>query len=494
MAQKKEEKTSKDLRSILLVDRNHEQREAMAVILRKELGCVVLEAGTPAEALKIIDQGNICLLVTDLFLPDKDDGINLLKKTHKTNPEIITIAGIPSGDRKAINEVLKLGAFMYINSPYDFNEAVIVISRGMSYHDVLMHKRKRGPKFRKSEGYHGMIGKSACMLKLFDLIDKVAADYTSTVLIQGESGTGKELVAQVIHAESPRRGKSIVPVNCAAIPDELLESELFGYVKGAFTGANQSKMGRIQYAEGGTLFLDEIGDMKSSLQAKLLRVLQEKEFEPVGGLKPIPINIRIIAATHRNLEKMVEEGTFRTDLYYRLNVVPVTIPPLKERSDDIPILIDKFVLFFNRNKKTPLHGFEPEAIAALIDYPWPGNIRELENLVQHMAILHGGETISLADLPQKFRAHHKVSDIPAPAIDRELLRPGNAVDFNTLINDFENRLIIQALSITKGNKKEAAKLLNLKRTTLLEKIKKKNIQTSLPEKLMDGPSSDEFRF
>jgi transcriptional regulator with PAS, ATPase and Fis domain len=334
------------------------------------------------------------------------------------------------------------------------------------------------------------------MQRLFSLISKLAEDDLGTVLIHGESGTGKELVAKAIHAHSPRSAHHFVPVNCAAIPDDLLESELFGYIKGAFTGATGSKIGRIEYAHGGSLFLDEIGDMKPVLQAKLLRVLQEREFEPVGGLKPIPVDVRVIAATHCNLEQMVTDGRFREDLYYRLSVIPVAIPPLRARTEDIPLLINYFIKTFGKNKKSPLLGFNQAAMQTLANFPWRGNVRELENLVQHMTILHGGSLVGCNDLPEKFRntapliqpatdpSQQELDDATRPeqltlfssATPRaEEVWPESGIDFNALVNDFETQLIIQALKMTQGNKKEAARLLNLKRTTLLEKIKKKEL-------------------
>jgi len=346
--------------------------------------------------------------------------------------------------------------------------------------------------------FHGIIGRCPVMQQLFDLIGKLAEDDQSTVLIQGESGTGKELVAKAIHKHSPRRGKNFVPINCAAIPEDLLESELFGYAKGAFTGANSAKTGRIEYADGGSLFLDEIGDMKPLLQAKLLRVLQEREFEPVGGLKPIPVDVRVIAATHRNLEQMVEEGKFREDLYYRLSVIPVNIPPLRERSEDIPYLIEHFIKTGQERNKKMVTGFDLAALEALRAYTWRGNVRELENLIQHMSILHGGKQVSYADLPEKYRgqspgqspaadSREQSMDANVSAPEQLLLFSGapaapatvwddNGVDFKGLVNEFETQLIIKALQTTGGNKKEAAKLLGLKRTTLLEKIKKKELQ------------------
>jgi transcriptional regulator with PAS, ATPase and Fis domain len=340
------------------------------------------------------------------------------------------------------------------------------------------------------------------MQRLFKLISKLAEDDISTVLIQGESGTGKELVAKAIHAHSPRSAHHFVPVNCAAIPDDLLESELFGYTKGAFTGATSPKIGRIEYANNGSLFLDEIGDMKPVLQAKLLRVLQEREFEPVGGLKAIPVDVRVIAATHCNLEQMVAEGRFREDLYYRLSVIPVSIPPLRERTEDIPLLIDYFIKAHGKNKKNPLLGFHPSAMQTLANFSWRGNVRELENLVQHMTILHGNSQVAYNDLPEKFRnggtpaqsvkaiSQQELGEVNGPeqlllfssttTITEEIC-PERGIDFNSLVNDFETQLIIQALKMTKGNKKEAARLLNLKRTTLLEKIKKKELLSSLLE-------------
>jgi transcriptional regulator with PAS, ATPase and Fis domain len=348
------------------------------------------------------------------------------------------------------------------------------------------------------ESFSGIIGRSKPMQRLFKLIGKLAEDSSSTVLVQGESGTGKELVAKAIHAHSPRSRHHFVPVNCAAIPDDLLESELFGYTKGAFTGATGSKIGRIEYANGGSLFLDEIGDMKPVLQAKLLRVLQEREFEPVGGLKPIPVDVRVIAATHCNLEQMVAEGKFREDLYYRLNVIPVSIPPLRDRPEDIPLLIEHFTKTIGKNKKKPLTGFDLAAMQTLTAFPWRGNVRELENLIQHMTILHGGSQVCYNDLPEKYQNSPATQTLPCraeetcPGPEQLLLFsqatplfdeswPESGIDFNGLVNDFETRLIVQALKLTQGNKKEAARLLNLKRTTLLEKIKKKELFSVDPE-------------
>ena len=335
-------------------------------------------------------------------------------------------------------------------------------------------------------GFGGMIGRSPQMLELFDLISCVAEDGESTVLIQGQSGTGKELIARAIHEKSLRKSSHFVPVNCAAIPDELLESELFGYVKGAFTGAQQSKIGRVQFADGGTLFLDEIGDMKGSLQAKLLRVIQEREVEQVGGIRPTKVDVRIIAATHQNLEELVAEGRFREDLYYRLAVIPLVAPPLSERKDDLKLLIERFIERFSRRKTDRRTTIDAMAMKSLQNYSWPGNVRELENLMQRLVILHRGKRITLRELPEKYRcvdlpaddldsAAHQEAQSPASSAPPEAEWSDDGLDFNGLISEFEDRLILQALSRTGGNKKEAARMLNLKRTTLIEKIKKKNL-------------------
>ena len=468
------------LRTVLLVDGNRHERERVAIPLRKEIDCIVLEADTPEEALEIIEKEKVSLLLADIFLPNKE-GLELIKKVQKMDPEVVPVAIVPLHNREMEVEVLKMGAFFYIHTPYDFSEAVIAASRALTFYDFRAHGEPRGAQVRKKDGFFGIIGGSPVIDNLFRVVEKVAADGESTVLIYGESGTGKELFSRAIHGLSPRKGKNLVPVNCAAIPDELLESELFGYVKGAFTGASQSKIGRIQYADGGTLFLDEIGDMKPNLQAKLLRVLQEKEFEPVGGVKPIPVDVRVVAATHRDLERLVEDGKFREDLYYRLNVVPITIPPLRERKEDIPLLIEQFVQYFGRNKNYGPTEFSQETVQALTGYPWPGNVRELKNLVQRMIVLHGGSRIGLAELPTRYCGDAEIGEdiieIPKPV---RLPEPESwddgKIDFNTLVSSFEDRLILQALTRTNGNKKEAAELLNLKRTTLLEKIKKKGIE------------------
>lgn len=309
------------------------------------------------------------------------------------------------------------------------------------------------------------------MQKIFNVIERVA-ETGSTVLILGESGTGKEMIARAIHEMSGVKG-SFVPVNCGAIPDNLLESELFGYEKGAFTGAVNSKPGRFSLADGGTIFLDEIGEMSPHLQVKLLRVLQEKVVEPVGGLKPKSVNVRVLAATNVNLRTKVKEGKFREDLFYRLQVVPIELPPLRERTNDLEVLLGYFSEKFAKIIGRRALRYSAEALEALSLYNWPGNIRELENLVQRLSILVDGDIVELSDLPINSSYQNNQNENSISGIIPVL--PENGVDFNSIVEEFENQLIVQALDRTKGNKKAAAELLNLNRTTLVEKIKKKGI-------------------
>lgn len=467
----------------------------VADTLELQFACTIEHVLSLQDLDASLQNGAVAILVIDIdFAGDNDefdDELSLIASLKSRHPDTVIVPILPAGQPQLIKQVLDLNLYYFIYRPIDPVEISLALKRAYA---ALPPAKKvpSQPEKPKATPFHGMIGASPGIRRLFDLITRVADDDISTVLIRGESGTGKEMVAKAIHAQSKRRDKNFVPVNCAAIPDDLLESELFGHTKGAFTGAVSNKPGRIQYADQGTLFLDEIGDMKSALQAKLLRVIQEKEFEPVGAFKSIPVNTRILAATHCDLEQMVQEGRFREDLYYRLSVVPLHIPPLRERPDDIPLLIDAFFGKHAENRGRERFKLSPRALAAIYHYEWRGNVRELENLIQHMTILYSGRVVELHDLPEKF--HGVVippklestiepdTDLepvqlnpPQPAAAQQVAWDSGAIDFNELINDFETQLIVQALKFTEGNKKEAARLLNLKRTTLLEKIKKKDI-------------------
>lgn len=325
----------------------------------------------------------------------------------------------------------------------------------------------------ESRGCAAIIGASRTMQGLFALIKKIC-DTDTTVLVRGESGTGKELIAQAIHHEGVRGAGPFVPVNCGAIPGELLESELFGHEKGAFTHAIRTRIGRFELANGGTVFLDEISEMSPMLQVKLLRVLQEREFERIGGTKTIRSDFRVVAATNRDLEEEVRLGRFREDLYYRLNVIPVEAPPLRDRTQDIPLLVAHFMARFNRSRKKKIKGVADEVMARLLRYPWPGNVRELENMVERMVILAGGDTLTMEDLPQRLL---EGGAFPADTTQVETI-PEQGFHLNDVVAEFEKRLIVQALVQTDGVRNRAAKLLNVNRTTLIEKMKRFNLMTA----------------
>jgi transcriptional regulator with PAS, ATPase and Fis domain len=308
------------------------------------------------------------------------------------------------------------------------------------------------------------------MQTVYSLIDRVAPT-DSTVLITGESGTGKELVARAIYDGSPRAAKPLVPVNCGSIPENLLESELFGHVKGAFTGALYSRPGRFSLADKGTIFLDEIGDMSPHLQTKLLRVIQEQAFEPVGSTKTLQVDVRVIAATHQDLRKLIEEKKFRMDLYYRLNVIQIQLPPLRERVEDIPLLCDHFLKSFNQRLRGDILGFSEDAMNYLKGYSWPGNVRELENLIERLVILKGEGTIEVDDIRDRYM--DQGPDVSPPTVPL----PSEGICFRTAVSRFENELITQALQRTHGNKNKAADLLRLNRTTLVEKIKRRRLES-----------------
>ena len=318
-------------------------------------------------------------------------------------------------------------------------------------------------------GFHNIIGQSRKMREVFDLVRKVA-DCDSTILLNGETGTGKGMVARAIHNRSKRRDKPFISINCGAIPENLLESELFGHVRGAFTGATSSKQGKFELADGGTILLDEIGDMSSDLQVKVLKVLEEGEFEQVGGSKTLKVDVRIIAATHRDLSEEVQKGNFREDLYYRLYVIPMMLPALRDRKSDIPYLISHFMEHSNQKNDRDVKEITEEALAMMMSYSWPGNVRELKNMVERLVVLKGSGKISARDLPLELKSTHKFE----PSATIEISDEG--ICLNSAVTEFEKALILQSLEKTKWVKNKAAKLLHLNRTTLVEKIKRHHLQ------------------
>ncbi len=455
--------------SILIVDDEAQNREYLCEILSEE-GYSVATAANGNDAVARLSQDYFHIVLTDLQMPGLD-GLGVIRHMVDNKLNTIGILYTGYGSVKTAVDAMKLGAFDYITKPFKADEIKVVVKRALEHlalqEENVFLKQQLKAKYK----FDNIVGTSDKMQKIFSLIDKVSST-DSTVLILGESGTGKELVARALHFNSARAANPFVPVNCGAIPEELLESELFGHEKGAFTGAFRTRIGRFELANSGSIFLDEISEMSPNLQVKLLRVIQEREFERVGGVKSIRADVRIIAATNRDLEEEVNAGRFREDLYYRLNVIPIHIPPLRERSDDIPLLVKHFLEKYGDGKCQKKAEFSKRALSALMRYRWPGNVRELENLVERMVVLCDAPLIEAEDLPEKI-----LSAAPASAVTRHLIDlPDSGIDLSTAVNEFERNIIIQALTKSNWVKNRAAKLLRVNRTTLVEKIKKQKLE------------------
>ena len=460
---------------ILVVDDESTQRSTLFRFLDRK-GYSVVTASSGAEA-KLVMQGDqvLDLALVDLNLPDCD-GIEFMSeiKSQHPNCEVVILTG--NGSIETAVRATQKGAFHFVTKPFVLDEIASLIDRALSHKKLQQENKHLREELGQKYKFEKIIGQSDTIQTLLNLVGRVA-DSESTILVSGESGTGKELIARAIHYNSPRRDNPFVAINCGAIPSELLESELFGHVKGAFTGAIANRVGRFELADGGTIFLDEIGDLEPALQVKLLRVLQERSFEPVGGTKSIQVNVRVIAATNKDLEAQVNAQKFREDLYYRLNVIPVNVPALRERKSDIPLLMSHFIESFNRGRTKKLTGITNEAMEFLCNYQWPGNIRELENLVERLTILKGSGQIELADLPTKYRPAMASSTNSAMTLATTMDLPEQGLDFNAAVDQFENSLILRALEKTGWNRNQAAHLLKLNRTTLVEKMKKKGLKS-----------------
>ena len=447
-----------------------EDEEVTLALLRDVFGrpdLLVHEARTGEEALQHIDQHPVDVILTDLMMPGTD-GLSVLAHARKVRPgaEVILMTGHASVESAV--RAMKLGAFHYITKPFDIDEVAQLVDRALELTSVRRENVSLRSLARGRGSLENFIGVSDATKEVLSLVRKVA-DTDSTVLITGESGTGKELIAQGLHYLSPRSERMLVPINCSAIPAELLESELFGHVKGAFTGAHATRAGKFETAHNGTIFLDEIAEMSAPLQAKLLRVLQEKSVTPVGGNRAIQVNVRVITATNKDLDEEVSEGRFRSDLYFRLNVIPIRIPPLRDRRDDIPILVEHFVRKYNVEKSRALEGVRPESLEILRRYTWPGNVRELENLVERIVVLKGSGWLEPSDIPEKIRRAERFLENALPVLG------DTGLDMKSATEDFENALIRQALHLSGGNKNRAATLLGLKRTTFVEMLKRKSL-------------------
>ncbi len=449
---------------LLIVDDEHALREAIAERLADH-GFVVEQADNGEQALQRLADFAFDILITDLRLPGID-GRKVIEAALERYPEIIAIVITGYGTVKDAVEAIKQGAADFITKPFQFDALLHVVRSALEQRRLKSENAYLRSQLEERYRIDGLVGNSRAMRELFQLLETVAAT-SSTVLITGETGTGKELAARAIHHSSPRRANRFVAINCSAIPETLLEAELFGHVRGAFTGAVGTRQGRLEQAHKGTLFLDEVGTMSPALQAKLLRVLQEREFERVGDSHTIKIDVRVIAATHSDLTKMVADGTFREDLFYRLNVIPVQLPPLRDRREDIPLLVQHFLQKLAVDAAREPVTISQDALRRLMAYQWPGNVRQLENAVERaLAFSQGRSHIDVHDLTPD------IQNQPTPTDGAQAWFPDDGVDFDRYIETVELSLIRRSLERTQGNKRQAAKLLNLKRTTLIEKLKR----------------------
>jgi two-component system, NtrC family, response regulator AtoC len=449
--------------NILLVDDEEPIREAMLLLL-KAADYRTTACASGQEALQILANEQFDIVITDLFLPDIT-GIDILTKAKGLFPtlEVILITGHASAETAV--RAMKEGAFDYITKPLNFEELRMILAKAVEKQRLLSENVYLKKQLRDKYEFSNIIGNSPAMQKVFSRISKVIKT-DSTILILGESGTGKELIAKAIHSNGTRRDKPFIAVHCGAIPENLLESELFGHTRGSFTGAVRDKMGKFEAANHGTIFLDEIATLPMHLQIKLLRVLQEQEVERVGSNRPIKLDVRIISACNVDLDEEVKKGTFRDDLFYRLNVIPVTLPPLRERVEDILPLVRHFLAKYCKEMGRPLMYIAKDVLMALETYKWPGNVRELENVVERTVALTEGEQITLSDLPSNItRAYSDQEEIPTRITSR-------GVDMVKVLCEIERKMIIDALSLSDGVKARAAALLNLNRTTLVEKMRR----------------------
>ena len=454
------------METVLIVDDEKNYTRILGAVLEEE-GFEILTANSGPKALEVLEGSDVDLVLTDMKMPLMD-GIQLLEKIKTRDSELPVIMMTAHGTVDKAVEAMQKGAYSYILKPFDNDRLIIYVRKAVAMFRVIKENRDLRNAVSSQYSFGNIIGKSKVIQQVFDTIRKVAPS-NATVLIEGESGTGKELVAKSIHFNSPRREKPFVAVNCSALAETLLESELFGHEKGAFTGAVSMRKGRFELADTGTLFLDEIGDMSTGLQVKLLRVLQEKVFERVGGTKPIAVNIRVIAATNRNLKEEMNKGRFREDLYYRLNVVHIALPSLKQRQQDIRLLLDHFIKKYadERKHSVPVTGIDPDVERLFYEYSWPGNVRELENLIERLMIMSPGGVISPADLPKSFKeTAHDDLYIESVPVDAKLY------DTLTMI---EKTMILRALKKTGYVQSRAAELLGIGKSGLNQKIKKYNL-------------------
>jgi DNA-binding NtrC family response regulator len=441
--------------TVLLVDDERNTREGLARALRRKYR--ILLADSAMAALEVLQEEEPDAVLTDLRMPGMD-GMTLVRRILAREPRPVCILLTAYGNVETAVEAMKNGAYDFLTKPVNLDRLEVVLQRAIASNKLESSNRELRKQLDAKYGLENMIGQSPAMEEVLDTIRQVAPS-RATVLIQGESGTGKELVAHALHQLSPRTPNPFVAVHCAALSDTLLESELFGHEKGAFTGATETRKGRFELADGGSLFLDEIGEIEPATQVKLLRVLEERQFERVGGMKSVEVDTRLLAATNRDLRQMVQEGTFREDLFFRLNVVQITLPPLRRRREDIPLLLQHYLQVFAQENAREIEGFTPDALDLLIRYRWPGNIRELRNVVERMVVLSRGDKLTVRDVPPELR-ESKVERAGDPS----------ALAGATSMQDAEKSMIVQALKDNGGNRTKAAAQLGISRRTLHRKL------------------------
>lgn len=457
---------------ILLVDDERLVRWSIRDRLTRE-GFEVDEAEGLVPAKSRMSADFYDLVILDHRLPD-GSGLETLPLLVREAPETAVIMLTAYGTVEQAVRAIKSGAFDYLTKPVDMDELVAVVGRALETTASMRELRRLKEEMRQKHGPSNLIGRSPGMVGVIDMIAKVAASAATTVLLQGESGTGKDVVAKAIHYASDRSSRSFMNITCTAVPEPLLESELFGHEKGAFTDAQTAKKGLLEQAEGGTVFLDEIGDMGLALQAKMLRFLEEKSFKRVGGTRDIRVDVRVIAATNRNLAEAVREKVFREDLYYRINVIPIHLPPLRDRMEDIPVLAAHFVQHFNTEFRKNVQGFTKSALRALCAYHWPGNVRELRNVVERLMILESRDTLTVEDLPQEIRGSGRTEGpVEEPAT---IALPARGC----VLEEVEESLLRQALERARSNRTRAARLLGITRDALRYKLKKYQLETDYP--------------
>jgi len=443
-------------RKILIIDDDVSIRNMLLIVLKDEYR-ELLSAADAIEALKILSDEKVDLLVCDIKMPDIT-GIALLKKVKSVNPElpVIMITAYASTD-EAI-EAMKLGAFDYITKPFNIDELKVVVERALAVKDLKSENVQLKEEIENRDRFENLIGKSEVMQKIFSLINTIA-NTDSSVLIQGESGTGKELIAQAIHRQSPRKNFPFVSINCGAMPETLLESELFGHVKGAFTDAYRDKKGLFEAAHKGTLFLDEISEMSLHMQVKLLRAIQEQTVRPVGGQQEIDIDVKIISATNRDLKKEIEKGHFRTDLFYRLNVFNIKVPPLRDRLDDIPLLMTFFLNRYIKKLNKDIVGFDDQVLEILKGFNWPGNVRELENTIERAVALENGRLISMQSIPRELVYHMNAGSMIPESMENFFFNSG--LKMQDFLDSLSERLLVSALDKCDQNQRQAASMLGI---------------------------------